>query len=100
MDDSLNDYSVKVSYEDIVFMQGDDYDEFERALYPLKSPWSDVEAGLAYLAQWDYGEASEALEERPGTDTSSREYETADYVMTWSTSYGWASLVRKVASAG
>lgn len=89
-------------YQSIITLQSDDYAELEKVLYPdsdgVSLGWSDEKAGMAYLRQWDAGEATERCQtEYPfcaaGNDWH---YETRYYVMCWSASYGVAGLWRKV----
>lgn len=93
-----------IGFEQIVFMQGDDYDEFERVLYPDSDAVSigfsrEPDKGVAYLAQWNYGEPTERQIENP-YDTSCgagvSHYETDAHVMMWHYGLRWAALYRVV----
>lgn len=106
------------TYGNVIFLQGDDYQEFEAALYPgstaedlaegslLGSP--DVMAAFQYLMQWECGDGVEESD-TPGwgsgddvavfTSAGKRSPHRADrikngYVMTWHTGLSYAGLTR------
>lgn len=89
-------------YEEIVFLQGENYPEFERVLYPstrtdpllLLGP-PQVDQALDYLTRWDNGEPVRTYDVPPwgsGDDIHQR----GDYVLSYNTRLGYAGLVRIV----
>lgn len=88
-------------YQSVIFLQGDDYDDLEKALYPESEEaslgWPDMRAGMNYLRQYDSGEPTERCQtDYPACSGNDRHYETRYYVMVWSASYANAGLWRKV----
>jgi hypothetical protein len=92
-------------YAHIVFMQGDDYDEWEAIMYPDREPGylplpRGHDAAVEYLAQWDNGDEAEVWD----TDTDNGKpwgtadytYEQGEYVMSWNPPLGYVGLVRKL----
>lgn len=108
---------MKTTYGSVIDLQGDDYREFEAALYPgssaeelgkgflMGSP--DIRAAFHYLMQWEHGDG---VDERdtPGwgggnvavfTPAGKRSSHPGDrikngYVMEWHTGLSCASLTR------
>lgn len=86
-----------VTYERIVFMQGDDFEEFEREVDAMTSArpalsWED--AAIEYLSQWDAGDGGDGGHETPSRGTSDSWAEHGDYVLTWNDRMGYCGLER------
>lgn len=85
-------------YETVIFLQGDDYDEWEAIMYPDRSPGvlpfpSGHDAALEYLMQWEYGEPTEEYDTPPWGDADNT-HEVDGYVMSWHPGLSYASLTR------
>lgn len=85
-------------YETVIFLQGDDYDEWEALMYPDREPGylpfpSGHDAAFDHLMQWEYGESTDTYTLPPwGSDE--RTYEHNGYVMAWHPGLGHVSLNR------
>lgn len=84
----------------IVFQQGEDADH-ALALLDKHGP----EAAIDYLSQWDYGKETELAARvtgheypTPPSDAWSREYQQADYHLSWSHALGHVGLSRRLAA--
>lgn len=76
-----------ISYQTIVFLQGDDYPEFEKALDLGTSE------AFEYLSQWETGDESESRETAPwGTHDQTVHF--PGYVMSWNSGLSYASLTK------
>lgn len=91
-------------YASIVFMQGDDANEPVDLLYNREAPDSivyhgptaeSITAAIAYLAQWDYGEATEETDE-PACGTSDDTWEENGYRLSAHLGLGYIGLERIV----
>jgi hypothetical protein len=85
-------------YETVVFLDGDDYDEWEALMYPdrdgVSLGWPDgKEAAMEHLKQWEYGEPTEPYG-APPWGSSDYTYEAPGYVMSWNVGLSYASLTR------
>jgi len=83
--------STEMLTETIIFMQGDDANEALDMLYV--DGWTTAESvakTMAHLAQWDYGEPTEAHETEPAAD----HVREGPYLMQWHYGLGWISLDR------
>ena len=108
-----------IRYETVIFLQGDDYQQFEAELYPDASAedlhqgmllgWKDHKAAFAHLLQWEDGEGRPWHSTPPwgdGDDTIGFTRKGAfspvrdvrrmrsGYVMSWHTGLSYASLTR------
>lgn len=85
-------------YETVIFLQGDDYDEWEALMYPDREPAylpfpSGHDAALAHLMQWEYGEGTEEYTNPPWGSRDDT-HEVDGYVMSWNAGLSYASLTR------
>lgn len=90
----------------IVFMQGEDYDEFEKEIESRESQFPETpyaELVVDYLSQWDYGEETEMAAEVNGDmydhifpAARAREYEHNGYTAVVSSAFGWVELYREL----
>lgn len=87
-------------YANIVFMQGDDADsamETAEADCEADPTRSFAECLLDVLAMWDMGDESEFdVRPDPSYGTYDDVYESGDYVLSWSRSFGTCGLERKI----
>lgn len=76
------------TYGTIVFMQGDDYNEFEAVLDERGE-----DAAFDHLNQWNYGEGyTDERPERPGENWHEHTVERDGQIMIWSTRYQYCGL--------
>lgn len=85
-------------YQTVIFLDGDDYDEWEALMYPDRTPVvlpfpSGHDAALAYLMQWEYGEPTEEYDHEPW-GSADYTHKVDGYVMSWNTRLSYASLTR------
>lgn len=78
---------MTISYQTIVFLQGDDYPEFEKAL--------NLGTGEAfeYLSQWESGDVGEIRNTAPW-GAFDQTVNFPGYVMSWNPSLSYASLTK------
>lgn len=94
-----------MTYQSIVFIQGDEADEpldilFNREAdhsfpYYLGATAESIDAAFAYLKQWDYGEPTEETD-TPASGSCDDVWEQDGYRMSASLSYGYIGLERVI----
>lgn len=86
-----------VTYERIVFMQSDDYEEFEReveAMTTARPTLSWIDAAVEYLALWDTGDGGDTGNPAPARGTLDSWAEVGDYALSWNERMGYVGLER------
>lgn len=86
-------------YETVIFLDGDEYDDWEALMYPgrdgVSMGWPDGhDAALAYLMQWEYGEPTGTVYDHEPWGSSDYTHEVDGYVMAWNVGLSYASLTR------
>lgn len=76
-----------MKYQQIVFAQGDDYNDVETV---LESDGPDE--AVNHLSQWDNGDGE--LTDQPPWGTDDQIHRSGDYILSYNTRVGYAGLVR------
>lgn len=87
--------SKQCKYGEIVFMQNEDYQEFEQILEEYGE-----EQAFNHILQWNYGEGyTDVRDEMPGTNWHEETYHEIGYpdlFMVWSTKYQYVGLFERL----
>jgi hypothetical protein len=86
-------------YETVIYLDGDDYDEWEALMYPGREPGylpfpTGHDAAFDHLMQWEYGEPTDHEYDTPPWGGDEYTYEKDGYVMAWHAGLAHASLTR------
>lgn len=102
------DKIMPTTYETIIFLQGDDYDEAMRecgayvpgdpaVIYTYAEQWSAL---FEHLRQWDYGEPTDSRSDVAPWGTFDETDDSHDgYVVAWNSLMGYCSLTRVIAES-
>jgi len=95
---------LPTTYETVVYLDGDDYDEWEAIMYPDRSPGflpfpTGHDDALAHLMQWEYGEAGGDVYTLPPWGSDERTHTVDGYVMAWHPGLGHVSLTRVITAS-